>query len=195
MRRSSMIAAVSLAAIASAPPAVAGNPQAKPGTVVKVAPSDQRGPVNDNESKVFLQTKLLGGVNAAPIEVRSIEWGPAPQRVNKVESFNVKQGVKPVGTSDLTMKRGTGSSATSGNDIVITASRIPWPQGAAPPPQGTLRIKVRFPWLACKVGKFYPKLIMGDPVKTYEFGDLTVTGCASGPEERITFVYGKLGVK
>jgi hypothetical protein len=36
---------------------------------------------------------------------------------------------------------------------------------------------------------------MGDPVKTYEFGDLTITGCASGPEERITFVYGKVELR
>jgi len=180
MRRSSMIAAVSLAAVASGPPAAAK-------------------PVIDNESKVFMQTRLLGGGAAAPIEVQSIEWGPAeaPQRVNKVEGFTVKQKVKPVGTSDLTMKRGTGGAIVPGaSDIVITGSRIPHPKGAAPPPpQGTLRIKVRFPWLACRVGKFYPKLIMGDPVKTYEFGDLTITGCASGPEERITFVYGKVELR
>jgi len=180
MRRSSMIAAVSLAAVAAGPPAVAK-------------------PVIDNESKVFMQTRLLGGGAAAPIEVRSIEWGPAeqPRRVSKVEGFTVKQKVKPVGTSDLTMKRGTsatGESVKGRPDIVITGSRIPWPS-AAPPPQGTLRIKVRFPWLACRVGKFRPKLIMGDPVKTYEFGDLTITGCASGPEERITFVYGKVELR
>jgi hypothetical protein len=61
------------------------------------------------------------------LQLQSIEWGP---RVTKVDSFTVKQSVRPIGTSDLTMKRGTGVSATGENvqgapDIVITASRIP----------------------------------------------------------------------
>jgi len=63
MRRSSIIAAVSLAATAAASPATAA------------------GPGIDNESEVFLQTSLLGGGAVAPIEVRSIKWDPpeAPQ--------------------------------------------------------------------------------------------------------------------
>jgi hypothetical protein len=126
------------------------------------------------------------------LQLQSIEWGP---RVTKIDSFTVKQSVRPIGTSDLTMKRGTGVSATGENvqgapDIVITASRIPWPQGAAPPPpEGSMRVKVRLPWLACEEGKTYRRLIIGDAATRYELSDVVVAGCGAGA---VAFDYARI---
>lgn len=159
---------------------------------------------------VTLQEARLAGAAAPPgnvgryagrndgrlqqLQLQSIAWGP---RVTKVDSFTVKQSVRPAGTSDLTMKRGTGVSATGENvqgapDIVITASRIPWPQGAAPPPpEGSMRVKVRLPWLACEEGKAYRKLIIGDAVTRYELSEVVVAGCAAGG---VAFDYARIAV-
>ena len=142
------------------------------------------------------------------LQVVSFDWGGAAARVNKVDSFTVKQKVKPAGTSDLTLKRGTSAGAAGGlgkdlqaqdrmgnapSSTGIGAGIGGWANDgdeAAPPPSGTLRVKVRFPWLACEEGKFYPQLVMGSPVKTtYILSDATVTGCSN---EAVTFSYSKV---
>ena len=64
-----------------------------------------------------------------------------------------------------------------------------------PLPQGSVRVKVKTPWLACRVGARYPVLVLGGGGQRYRLLDATVSSCggAAGPEESITFVYGKLG--
>jgi hypothetical protein len=124
------------------------------------------------------------------LQLQSIEWGP---RVTKIDSFTIKQQVRPAGTSDLTMKRGTGVSATGENvqgppDIVITGSRIPQP-AAPPPPEGSMRVKVRLPWLACEEGKTYRRLVIGDAVTAYELSDVVVASCGAGA---IAFDYARI---
>jgi hypothetical protein len=121
----------------------------------------------------------------------SVEWGewiadverPAP--VTKVDGFTVKQKVKPIG-----------AHIQGSQDIVITGSRIPQPSGS-PGGAGSLRVKVRMPWLACEEGKFYPTLIMGDPVKAYELSDAVIASCGAGPErgQTISFNYKKVQVR
>lgn len=99
-------------------------------------------------------------------------------KVSKVDSFTVKQGVKPVGTADVTMKRGTGPST-------------------APPPSGSFRVKVRFPWLGCRVGARYPSLALNGGGKSYLLQDVQVADCgpAGSPVEEVGFVYGKVTVR
>lgn len=70
----------------------------------------------------------------------------------------------------------------------------------SPLPSGSLRVKVKMPWLACEVGRKYPSLTLSDGTNSQVLHDVTVSSCegggaSEGPEESITFVYGKLGVK
>lgn len=194
---------------------------------------------------ITLQSGRVGAEGKAEqISVQSIEWSASPagsippgdirrlatvghateaspQKVTKVDSFTIKQKVKParpVGTSDVTMKRGTSSAKerpgpsevqsdtdrtrTSGGYVLTSPRHAAGATGANetltiganrteadPPPQGTLRVKLRFPWLACEEGKFIPQLIMGKPVKVYTLHDVVVIGCTS---DSATFSYAKV---
>ena len=66
-----------------------------------------------------------------------------------------------------------------------------------PLPSGSLRVKVKMPWMACKVGTRIPSLVLGGGGdKTYRLTDAVVTSCAAGdgarPMESIAFNYGKV---
>lgn len=88
----------------------------------------------------------------------------------------------------------TGENVQGSQDIVITGSRIPQPNLTSaspvtmPPGDRVLRVKVRFPWLACEEGKVYPQLVLGDPVALYTLSDVTVTRCF---RNGATFSYAK----
>lgn len=62
---------------------------------------------------------------------------------------------------------------------------------AAPPEQGSLKVKAEHPWPNCRVGTRYPVLELSDGGRVTKLKDVTVSSC--GAEEGITFVYGKLG--
>lgn len=69
-------------------------------------------------------------------------------------------------------------------------------QALAPPSQGSVRVRVKMPWLACRVGATYPRLELAGGGKRHVLEDVRVTSCGrsgGSPEESITFVYGKLG--
>ncbi|HXG81327.1 MAG TPA: hypothetical protein VNJ05_05960 [Sphingomicrobium sp.] len=69
--------------------------------------------------------------------------------------------------------------------------------GTEPPPRGTLSVKVKVPWLACAEGREFLSLQLSDGARQYVLRNVTVAGCGAsgGPEESITFVYGKLDVR
>ena len=66
---------------------------------------------------------------------------------------------------------------------------------AAPPPSGSLIVLASS--ASCRVGARYPTLSLKGRGKTYVLQDLQVADCGSGagPEEQITFVYGKVIVR
>ena len=76
-----------------------------------------------------------------------------------------------------------------------------WTTVSKPLDRGSVRVKVKFPWTHCTVGARYPVITLGDAANSYRLQDVTVASCGSagdgndGPEESITFVYGKLGAK
>ena len=73
-----------------------------------------------------------------------------------------------------------------------------WVTVSKPLERGSVRVKVKFPWVGCAVGDRYPAITLGDRANSYQLRDVTVASCGSaaeGPEESITFVYGKLGTK
>ena len=73
-----------------------------------------------------------------------------------------------------------------------------WVTVSKPLDRGAVRVKVKFPWVGCAVGDRYPAITLGDRAQSYQLQEVTVASCGSaaeGPEENITFVYGKLGTK
>lgn len=65
--------------------------------------------------------------------------------------------------------------------------------GAAPLPQGSLTVRIKHPWPACRVGARYSELELSDSGMIYRLKDVTVSKCSAGPGGRVTFNYGKLG--
>jgi hypothetical protein len=67
---------------------------------------------------------------------------------------------------------------------------------AVPLPSGSVRVKVRFPWLGCRVGATYPELELGDGASSYTLRDAVVTSCGSAaggrPTEEVAFNYARI---
>ena len=89
-----------------------------------------------------------------------------------------------------------------GTPAVVEKRQHGWVTVSKPLERGAVRVKVKFPWAGCAVGDRYPAITLGDGANSYQLQDVTVASCAraagagaEGPEESITFVYGKLGTK
>ena len=53
-----------------------------------------------------------------------------------------------------------------------------WVTVAQPLDRGSVRVKVKFPWLDCKVGAAFPDAVLQNDAGRYEFKDVMITGCA-----------------
>lgn len=102
-------------------------------------------------------------------------------RVNKVDSFSVKQ------------KAAEGSAASG----LATGKRQHKPFTlAAPLDKGSVWIRVATPWADCRPGARYPSLSISDGTKTYRLVGVTVSGCGRSasearPTEEVAFYYNK----
>ena len=63
---------------------------------------------------------------------------------------------------------------------------------APPPGAGTLRVKVRFPWLDCRVGATFPDATLDDAAGRNSFSEVTVTRC---DPDAVTLSYAKVTVR
>ncbi len=68
---------------------------------------------------------------------------------------------------------------------------------AAPPDRGSVRIKVKYPWVGCKVGARYPDITLGDDANSHRLQDVTVASCGTAadegiPTETVIFQFGAL---
>lgn len=226
------VLAAALAAFAAT--SAAGDPAVKPGTVVKVSPSDSRAAEQEHYFTITLQQGRSTGKGEGfekQIQVESWQWG----RTAKVDSFTVKQGVKPADPgqygewiADVERPQAKGDMTLKGSKIGENSTRPTGPsetltvggaqtEGQAtgkrqhkpfvvqnyydqaldePLPSGSLRVKVKMPWIACKVGTRFPTLALGGGAKTYRLTDAVVTSCGQSaggqPMESISFNYAKI---
>jgi len=67
-----------------------------------------------------------------------------------------------------------------------------WVTVSKPLDRGAVRVKVKFPWLECKVGAAFPDAVLQNDAGRYEFKDAIITGCA--PDE-VSLDYGKVIVR
>ena len=106
---------------------------------------------------------------------------------------------KPIGNMAAEGNEESAQAAGKRQHKPITITKE-WDARSAPLPQGSVRVKVKMPWLACRVGATYPRLELAGGGRRFVLQDVTVASCGGwtgpgdeGPEESITFVYGKLG--
>lgn len=106
----------------------------------------------------------------------------------------MKESGEKGGTEDINIGVGELQEATVSKRIDKSSPKL-MQALAAPLPRGSVRVKVKMPWPACQEGKFYPKLIVGSPVKVYTLSGVTVASCGGGgslPMEEISFNYAKI---
>lgn len=177
------------------------------------------GAADDKSSRwMRVQSLQLGGSMAAPpgstlgwIEIQGWDWEAPPSGVfkgeistieptyesaTKIDGFNVKQSTKPirrVGTSDMTMKRGTSPAAPPPPpppprepDGFLDYDEGDTGTHAMPPKSG--RVKVQFHWADCVKGARLPSLELKDGRALYLLEDVTVARCTANGA---TFSYAK----
>ena len=59
----------------------------------------------------------------------------------------------------------------------------------SPAPQGTIIVKVEYPWSSCQVGANYPSLSLAGGGKRYLVQDVTISNCDGTPAQSVTFDY------
>lgn len=67
-----------------------------------------------------------------------------------------------------------------------------WVTVARPLDRGAVRVKVKFPWLDCKVGSAFPDATLQNDAGRYEFKDAIITGCAP---DGVSLNYAKVTVR
>lgn len=67
-----------------------------------------------------------------------------------------------------------------------------WVTVSKPLDRGAVRVKVKFPWLECRVGAAFPDAVLQNDAGRYEFKDAIITGCAP---DSVTLDYAKVKVR
>ena len=67
--------------------------------------------------------------------------------------------------------------------------------------RGSVRVKVKFPWLDCRVGAAFPDAVLQNAAGRYELKDVVITNCSSSgsggdrPMESLSLNYAKVQVR
>ena len=67
-----------------------------------------------------------------------------------------------------------------------------WVTVSKPLDRGAVRVKVKFPWLDCRVGAAFPDAVLQNDAGRYEFQDAIITGCAP---DSVILDYAKVTVR
>lgn len=170
------------------------------------------------------QMKSVAGKDSKgeQIEIQSFSWGPRQSTSN--DGARTRAGNQVIMDDTAGREKmqpgggGGGGAAGASESLTVGANRTETASGQAtgkrqhkplamktyydaPLPQGSVRVKVKMPWLACRVGATYPRLELGGGGKTYVLEDVRVASCggrsASGdaddrPTEEVAFYYNSI---
>ena len=116
------------------------------------------------------------------IEVTSWSWGTSNARKGWDGSIKGRKGW------DGSIKGRKGWDGT----IKGNRAAAPLSPGSPPASAGSLRVKVRFPWLDCRVGATFPDATLDDAAGRNSFSEVTVTRCDN---DDVTLSYAKVTVR
>ena len=131
------------------------------------------------------------------IEVTSWSWGTSNARKGWDGSIKGRASAEKYGAvSGAHRDEGVARDVVSPRD---TASGMPtgkrqhgWMPVAQTLDRGSVRVKVRFPWLDCRVGATFPDATLDDAAGRNSFSEVTVTRCDS---DAVTLSYAKVTVR
>ena len=67
-----------------------------------------------------------------------------------------------------------------------------WVTVSRPVDRGSVRVKVKLPWLDCRVGATFPDAVLHNDAGRYELKDVVISGCA---RESVALTYKKVTVR
>jgi hypothetical protein len=136
------------------------------------------------------------------IEILSWSWGTTMAGDGGGTTKPVLSNVE--GGAPGTAKYGAVAGAHR-DDTVDSAEKRQhgWVTVAKPLDRGAVRVKVKFPWLDCKVGAAFPDAVLQNDAGRYEFKEVMITSCATAPSasggaapaDEVSFNYGKVIVR
>jgi len=112
--------------------------------------------------------------------VKGEELDERKGRENKIEILSSEFGTARKGW-DGTIKGGSARDSTSG--MPTGKRQHGWVKVSKPLEQGNIRVKVKFPWLDCRVGAAYVDAVVGDASGRFELKDVIIADCAADAVE------------
>ncbi|MEP7130638.1 MAG: hypothetical protein ABI770_05870 [Sphingomicrobium sp.] len=145
-------------------------------------------------------SKAEGGTSAAKassgkqIEILSWSWGaPSSAKYGAVAGAHRDDSVAGDARSDA---HSGAAPRDAGSGIPTEKRQHGWVTFAAPVASntagGAVRVKVKFPWLDCKVGAAFPDAVLQNDAGRYELENVLISGCAP---DSVTLDYAKVRVR
>jgi hypothetical protein len=135
-----------------------------------------------------------------PIAILSWSWGAALAGAAKYGAVAGAHRDDSIADARTDGHAGAHANATprdSGLGMPTEKRQHGWVTVAAPaasdaPAGGAVRVKVRFPWLDCRVGAAFPDAVLQNDAGRYELENVLISGCAP---DSVTLDYAKVRVR
>ena len=146
----------------------------------------------------YLKFDTIKGESAAKagggkqIEIESWSWGTTMvgawdgtiKGSPRAEKFGAVGGVHS--DAEITSPRDAASGMPTGK------RQHGWVTVSKPLDRGSVRVKVKFPWLDCKVGAAFPDAVLQNDAGRYELKEIFISGCAA---DGVALNYAKVTVR
>ena len=121
--------------------------------------------------------------------VKGEELDERKGRENKIEVLSSEFGTARKGWDGTIKGRG---ARDSGSGMPTGKRQHGWVKVSQPLDQGNLRIKVKFPWIGCRVGAAYADAVVEDGAGRVELTDVIIADCAA---DAVELNYAKVTVR
>ena len=121
--------------------------------------------------------------------VKGEELDERKGRENKIEVLSSEFGTARKGWDGTIKGRGARDSSSG---MPTGKRQHGWVKVSQPLDQGNLRIKVKFPWIGCRVGAAYADAVVEDGAGRVELTDVIIAGCAA---DAVELNYAKVTVR
>ena len=139
-------------------------------------------------SDYFLHLDDVKGGSAAKagggtqLEILSWSWGAT-------NSGGGSGGTGKVSMQDMNVTTNVASPGDPATGMPTEKRQHGWMPSNRPLDRGSVRVKVKFPWLDCKVGAAFPDAVLQNDSGRYELKDVMISSCAA---DNVGLDYAKL---
>lgn len=131
-------------------------------------------------SDYYLKFDTIKGGSAAarasggkPLEIESWSWG-----TTMAGDWDGTIKGPPDGAAQAGAAKYGAVSGLHRDDSIAAKRQHGWITVSQPLDRGSVRVKVKFPWLECRVGAAFPDAVLQNAAGRYELEQVLVAGCA-----------------